>query len=297
MASRPRSVTMLHVNDDAARRYILGRILRDHGFAVIDASTGGEGLELAASKRPEIVLLDVKLPDVDGFEVCRRLKADPATASIPVVLVSAVLVHDADRVHGLDAGADGYLTDPLHPSVVVATLRALHRVRAAEEALRESEAQYRSLFEHNPLPAWVFELGTLRILAVNEAATRQYGYTRDEFLGMTLGALTPAGDGPADARVRHRRKDGGVIDVELTSRTIPYAGALARLMIAQDVTARRRAEARLAAQLAVTRILAESATVGEAVPRLIEAIGEPLGWDAGELWRAGAAGADPRAGC
>lgn len=297
MSAHLRSASVLHVNDDAARRYLLGRILRDHGFAVIDASTGAEGLELAASKHPEIVLLDVKLPDIDGFDVCRRLKAEPATASIPVVLVSAVLVEDADKVYGLESGADGYLTDPLHPSVVVATLRALLRARAAEEARRESEAQYRLLFEHNPLPAWVFELGTLRILAVNEAATRQYGYTAEQFLGMTLAALVPEGDEQGvsallqpDARVRHRRQNGSVIDVELTSQTIPYGGAAARLVIAHDVTARRRAEARLATQLAVTRVVAEAATVGEAVPRLVEALGEPLGWDVVELWRAGSDG-------
>ncbi|MHC5544214.1 response regulator, partial [Singulisphaera rosea] len=83
---------VLHVDDDEASRYIVGRILADADFGVEYASTGAEGLQLAASCHPDLIILDVKLPDMDGFEVCRRLKADPSTAITPILHLSAHFV-------------------------------------------------------------------------------------------------------------------------------------------------------------------------------------------------------------
>lgn len=129
---------VLHVDDDEASRYIVGRILGDAGFIVECALTGAEGLSLAASSQPDLIVLDVKLPDMDGFEVCRRLRAEPATASIPVLHLSAHFVRGRDRVRGLDIGADAYLAQPVEPDELVATARALIRVKVAEDALRRS---------------------------------------------------------------------------------------------------------------------------------------------------------------
>jgi PAS domain S-box-containing protein len=289
---------ILNVNDDEARRYLLARILRRGGFDVIEAATGGEGLALAASARPDLLLLDVKLPDVSGFEVCQRVKADPTTAAIPVVMYSAVMVDTTDRVHGLESGADGYLTDPLQPPVVIATLRALLRARAAEDARRESEAQYRVLFESNPLPSWVVDLDTLTIVAVNEAAVREFGFARGELIGMHIASVRGPAEVPRLCAVmegpdrgldgpslwQYTRRDGSVFDAEVTTRRTRYQGRDARIVVAQDVTERRRAEARFAAQFAVTRVLAESPSVDDALPQLLGAIGECLGWDVGEFW-------------
>jgi two-component system, cell cycle sensor histidine kinase and response regulator CckA len=123
----------------------------------------------------------------------------------------------------------------------------------------EAEAGYRLLFDAHPLPMWVYDLDTLTILAVNEAAVHAYGYARDEFLAMTIKDLRPPEDIPAlltnltrlpagYARPdtwRHRKKDGTVIDVEVSSNRIQFGGRPARLVLAQDVTARTRAEAAL----------------------------------------------------
>jgi PAS domain S-box-containing protein len=128
--------------------------------------------------------------------------------------------------------------------------------KQAEEALRSSEERYRLLFESNPHPMWVNDLETLSILAVNEAAIKHYGYSREEFLAMTIADIHPAADIPTllanMAKVtpglnkkgvwRHRKKDGSLIEVEITSYTLTFAGRSAQLVLANDVTEQRRAE-------------------------------------------------------
>jgi signal transduction histidine kinase len=127
---------ILVVNDNEVGRYATARALQVAGFEVIEADTGGRALEIAA-ERPDLILLDVKLPDIDGFEVCRRLKSDPATGVIPVLHLSATFLDPDSQVRGLECGADGYLTYPLEPPVLVATIRAHLRARRAEEEVRQ----------------------------------------------------------------------------------------------------------------------------------------------------------------
>ena len=92
-------------------------------------------------------MLDVQLPDVDGLEVCRRLKADPMTASIPVLQTSATLVSAEQKVEGLESGADGYLVQPVEPAELVATVRALLRAQDAEAGLREASTEWQRTFD------------------------------------------------------------------------------------------------------------------------------------------------------
>ena len=126
--------TLLVVDDDQAKRYTLATWLRRAGHTVIEAATGGEALERAGAA--ELVLLDVNMPDMSGYEVCRRIKSDPRTAAIPVVQVSATAVTVSDRAHGLTQGADAYLTEPTEPeellAVVVAALRYSRARQRAE---------------------------------------------------------------------------------------------------------------------------------------------------------------------
>ena len=133
------TATVLVVDDSPENRYAAGRYLGRAGFAIWEAQTGAQGLAMAADD-PDLILLDVHLPDIDGFEVCRRLKEDPITARIPVLQRSQSHVDDAARVHGLESGADAYLAEPVDPSVLVATARALLRVRRAETRLRREIA-------------------------------------------------------------------------------------------------------------------------------------------------------------
>lgn len=128
-----------------------------------------------------------------------------------------------------------------------------------EEALRKSEAQYRLLFESNPQPMWVYDLLTLRFLAVNDAAIRHYGYSRNEFLDMTIRDIRP----PEDVQLlsdylesgnpeldhagewRHRKKDGTIINVEITSNRLNFAGRAAEFVLVNDITERKKAETAL----------------------------------------------------
>jgi signal transduction histidine kinase len=127
---------VLVVDDNPATRYATARMLRAAGFRTAEADSGAEALE-QAGRGMSAVVLDVHLPDIDGFEVCRTLRSRPQTQLLPVVHVSAAYIRDEDRVAGLNAGADGYLVHPVEPAVLVATLQALIRARLAEDQLRE----------------------------------------------------------------------------------------------------------------------------------------------------------------
>jgi CheY-like chemotaxis protein len=107
MTGKPASI--LVVDDAEATRYTLARMLRKARYEVREAGTGGEALRLAA-EQPDLIILDINLPDLSGHEVRRRLKADPTTAAIPVLHLSASFVESDNRAEGLEGGADGYLT-------------------------------------------------------------------------------------------------------------------------------------------------------------------------------------------
>ena len=145
---------VLVVDDTEANRYTIARILAASGCLVTEAASAPEALRLFATQDFDLLTLDVRMPDMSGIELCRRLKADPATASVPVLQISASFTDDASRVRGLEAGADGYLAHPLDPALLVASVRALLRMARAEERLRESERRYRFLAESIPQILW-----------------------------------------------------------------------------------------------------------------------------------------------
>lgn len=140
------SSTVLVVDDRDANRYTIAHILKRAGFGVIEASTGKEALELA-NKLPAVVLLDVKLPDILGYEVCRRIKANPSTGFIPVLQLSSVFLDNESKIYALESGADAYLTQPVDPNVLVATVKALARLQRAESQSRLSARQWQATFD------------------------------------------------------------------------------------------------------------------------------------------------------
>ena len=137
---------ILVVDDTEANRYTIARILRKEGFEVQEAENGRAGLALVNNDL-DLVVLDIHMPEMDGYEVCKRIKADPELRAIPILHISATYTGASDIAFGLESGADGYLTHPVEPAVLLATVRAFLRLRQADRALRESEALARSRAE------------------------------------------------------------------------------------------------------------------------------------------------------
>ena len=147
-------VRVLVVDDTLANRWVLARVLEEGGYTIIEGETAADAMRLAA-ERPDLIVLDVRLPDGSGYELARTFKTDPRIADIPLLLISASFTSPNERARGLDAGADGYLTHPVEPPVLLATARALLRGREAELALRESEARFRAMADSAPVMIWV----------------------------------------------------------------------------------------------------------------------------------------------
>jgi signal transduction histidine kinase len=155
-----KDITILAVDDNDAIRYSLSRTLQGGGYRVIEARNGTETLRLADDS-PDLITLDVHLPDMDGFEVCRRLKANPRTAHIPVLHISATVTDTENRVRGLET-ADGYLAEPVSREELLATVGSLLRLKRAEREARlqasEAEKARQELKEaHNELELRVKE--------------------------------------------------------------------------------------------------------------------------------------------
>ena len=125
---RPR---ILFVEDDVGKRYVIARQLRQHGFDVEEAETGKQGLEMVRPHH-DVAILDIKLPDMYGWDICKRIKQNPETATVKVLELSATLASAEDRARGLEEGADCYLVHPVELVELVAALRSLIRLRHAE---------------------------------------------------------------------------------------------------------------------------------------------------------------------
>ncbi|WNV87245.1 fused response regulator/phosphatase [Umezawaea sp. Da 62-37] len=138
--SRSGPARILVVDDLDASRYITASWLRRSGHEVDEAVTGGEALRVLGEQDYDLVMLDVHLPDMSGFEVCEIIKADPATAALPVIHVSATYVEPEDKTVGLTRGADAYLTEPVDPGELLATVEAAlryYRARMLAEQLAD----------------------------------------------------------------------------------------------------------------------------------------------------------------
>jgi DNA-binding response OmpR family regulator len=193
------------------------KLERDGGFAVVTAHDGATGLRQAVDRPPDLILLDVNLPGMDGFEVCRHLRKDPATAQTPVIMLTA-RIGESDRVAGLDLGADDYITKPFSPKEALARVRAVLRrsdrtaegpEALADGALRIDVASRQAEVSGQPLTLTRKEFDLLVELI------RQRGrvLTRERLLETVWGYDYPGETRTVDVHVRRlRQKLGSPVD-------------------------------------------------------------------------------------
>ncbi|WP_329034884.1 fused response regulator/phosphatase [Streptomyces sp. NBC_00178] len=195
--------TVMVLDDNDTKRYIVGSWLRRAGHTVVEAADGAEGLALLAAASdadlPELAVVDVRLPDMSGFEVCEQIKADPRTASLPVIHVSATAVEVSDRALGLHRGADAYLTEPIAPDELLATVTA---------ALRYARARRRA------------ERLATRVAALNSSTLAVYG-ARDGEAFTTAAATGAAALMGSPAVAVSLSPDGRTLHLAAAPRTGP----------------------------------------------------------------------------
>ena len=252
-----RDIQLLIVDDNAATRYALRRRLENHDYRVLEAGTGQEGLDLIASQKIDGLILDVNLPDMSGFDIVRGLRADPVTALLPVVHVSAASIETGDIITGLDAGADAYLIHPIDPDVLLATLRTLLRVRDTEYALRESEARFREIFFNISAPIAVMD-AQLKVHECNHAFAQLIHdnlnpdallecFAADQ-LGVLQELCQRLAAGERWKGTLQMKVDGQLRETEW--QVSPYRSAELSLVFVEDVTEHRHRERHQQAELA-----------------------------------------------
>jgi len=255
------AVTILNIDDNEASLYVKSRLLRSEGYKVIEGSTGSDAIRLAAETKPQLALVDVKLPDISGLEVCRVLKNNVYTKSIMVLLVSALATRSEDKVAGLEDGADGYLMEPADPKELLAMVRALLRLYRQEKALssqgRLLDMSKDSIFMRDEQD---------RIIYWNHGAELLYGWGREEAIGKISHELfktefatsleevrsTLNRDGCWLGELVHITQEGRriTVDSHWSQERDPDGKLGAVLEINTDITERKRAEGAL-------RLLAE----------------------------------------
>ncbi len=234
---------VLNIDDDEAGRYVVNRALRQAGFEVLDADTGLKGLAAARAHLPDIILLDIRLPDIDGFEVCRRIREDPQLQHIGVIHMSASYLDTSSKVRGLDTGADAYLTEPVEPSILVATTKSLLRFKKAEVQVRESAQEWQTTFD--ALSEGIALLDLDDSVRRSNAAFLKIAGGRDseqrKAISRLLQALKETGD--------PQRDESLIADTCFTIGLDPVSGAGGELSgavcVVVDITEKRRFEQQL----------------------------------------------------
>ncbi len=254
------AIRVLLVDDDEDDVILVRGMFReipDFEVAVDWESNFDGALTRIAREALDVCLVDYRIGADTGIDWIRQVRA--LGIGTPVILLTGQGSYKVD-VEAMQAGAADYLVKGrLDAAQLGRTIRyALDRSRYLAD-IADSEARYRQLFEHLPMPLWAFDRETFRFVAVNDAAVEHYGYSRDEFLGMTVLDIRPretveafldfvGSDGAHGYRSadvwKHVRKDGTVIDVDITSHDVQIGGRACRLVLARDVTEERETEAR-----------------------------------------------------
>jgi PAS domain S-box-containing protein len=266
----PATILIAEDNDDT--RTSMARVLRDRGFRVWEAADGSEALQ-RASQKPALILLDVRLPDIDGLRVCEHVKSNPATADVPVLMISGVAISAEDRIQGLEGGADAYLVKPVDLDELLAYIKTLLRGRQAEEALREREELYRLLTEKaNDLICLLDVDGNIvyaspsveRLLGQCPARLSDGIHAEDREAGNHIWSRVLAGAKEL-LNFRVKGSEGAWHWLESLWSPVRYQGTPHVMTVSRDVTSRKQTEEELRQSECRLRLLLDALPIGAAV--------------------------------
>ena len=251
------SFSIMVVDDDPDILRGTTRILDRAGYATATADSGEAALQVMNMQKPSLVLLDWDMPGMDGIEVCKRIKGNPAFNDSLVIMISAIHTESEEQAAGLESGADGYISRPISNRELVARVESFARIWDLHHSLRESEARVRSMLHATPIG---LGMSLDRVFTeVNEAVVRMTGYRRDELIGQSERMLFASdveferanlqtqaqinGQGIGTVETRWRRKDGEIREIYISSApTDPDDAAKGITFSAQDTTARKAIE-------------------------------------------------------
>ncbi len=240
-----RKIKILVVEDNPSFRSLTVQILGAAGYEVLEASTGKEGLQKTRQELPDLVLLDIMLPDINGLEVCRRIKSDPRLASSFVALISGKKTSSTDQVEGLEGGADAFFTRPIGQRELLARIKALVRLKQTEESLKLSEARFKKLLDENADAILVIDRqGVVRL--ANPAAETLFHLAFKELVGTELG-LPVMGVKKSEVDITNNRSRPVVAEMRVME--IEWENETAYLLSLRDVTDRKQVEEQLRAAL------------------------------------------------
>lgn len=245
---------ILIVDDDTMMGVSTRRVLESYGYKTFLAETGQAAFNLMREEKFDLALLDINMPDMSGFEICQRMKADPQMVGVAVIILSGGMIQSDDKVTGINLGADDYITRPVPNRELLARIQAALRVKAAEHTLRNSEMQLQVLISANIDGMLVLDPQG-RVQLVNAAACQLLGRLQVELVGATLDL--PVGQGQ-DAEFEIKLADGSVRTLDLRSTTIQWQAANASLVSMRDITARKQAENQLRESKEHFRLLTEN---------------------------------------
>ncbi len=263
------TLRVLVVDDDPDDRFLILELFErsesNQRGQIDTAGSYEEALSLLAEHRHDVVLIDFQLGAYTGADLLRASAADPLRP--PMIVLTGHGSPEIDRLCLAEGAADYLVKERLDSTTLERSLRyAIERHRLTRR-LSEREREYRMLFDASPVPMWVHDPSTQEILEVNVAATEQYGYSRSEFLALTLPQIRVSDDHDARSDAarqpqsgqfhsgvwRHRRKDGSSIDVELVRSDVHLDSGSVRMVLALDISAKVRAENALRASEATLR--------------------------------------------
>jgi diguanylate cyclase (GGDEF)-like protein/PAS domain S-box-containing protein len=265
--------TLLIVDDEAHVLKLLSLVLNNQGYQTLTARSGEQALDMVEDDPPDLILLDVMMPGMDGYEVARRLKASKITANIPIIMLTALGEHSA-RVAGLEAGAEEFLSKPVETAELCLRVRNLLRLKAFGDYLKsrsliiEEQLQqrtidlerFRSAMDASEDSIFLINRTTMTLIEFNRTACTIMGYPPDELLRLSLAELSDAsiaelevlydqiiaGKGPVEpVESRIRRKDGSHVPVEIHRQAYKTGDDWIIVGIVRDITYRKEADQRL----------------------------------------------------